>query len=108
MLDPLSEPVDLIVANLPYVREQELNFVNSLPFEPGTALDGGQDGLDKIRSLCLQISNRVRPGGHLLLEIGQGQATILTDYLRGLFPSAEIELIKDLSGIDRVVCIMIP
>jgi release factor glutamine methyltransferase len=103
MLDPLTEPVDLIVANLPYVRESELSQVSVLNFEPSLALNGGSDGLDKIRQLCTQISGKLRLGGHLLLEIGQGQRSAVTSFLRGLFPSAELEVFPDLNGIGRVV-----
>lgn len=45
MLDPLPEPVDLIIANLPYVKESEL--LNSANFEPLLALNGGSGGLEK-------------------------------------------------------------
>ncbi len=103
MLDPLPEPVDLIVANLPYVRESELPHINTLNFEPSLALNGGPDGLEKIRQLCPQTSAKLRPGGCLLLEIGQGQGEAVTSFLRHLFPLAEIELTPDLSGIERVV-----
>ena len=103
MLDPLLEPVDLIVANLPYVMESELSQVNTLAFEPYLALNGGSDGLEKIHQLCTRISGKLRPGGGLLLEIGQGQGRAVTTLLRSLFPSAEIEVTPDLSGIDRVV-----
>lgn len=103
MLDPLPEPVDLIVANLPYVRESELSRIETSGFEPRVAMDGGADGLHKIRRLCLQVSDKLHPDGHLLLEIGMGQGTAITAFLRGLFPSARIEVSPDLSGIDRVV-----
>ncbi|MFC1862297.1 peptide chain release factor N(5)-glutamine methyltransferase [Chloroflexota bacterium] len=108
MLDPLPEPVDLIVANLPYVREAELSQINMRNFEPLLALDGGSDGLKKIRKLCTQISNKLRPGGYLLLEIGQEQSGAVTTLLHRLFPLAEIEVIPDLSGIDRVVSLTLP
>ncbi|MDI6814765.1 MAG: peptide chain release factor N(5)-glutamine methyltransferase [Dehalococcoidales bacterium] len=101
MLDPLPEPVDLIIANLPYVRELELT--NSVNFEPLLALNGGSDGLEKIRQLCRQVKNKLRPEGYLLLEIGQGQGKAVTTFLRSLFPSAKIEITPDLGGIDRVV-----
>ena len=100
MLDPLPEPVDLIVANLPYVKESEINVAG---FEPPVALSGGSDGLERIRQLCRQAGNKLRPEGYLLLEIGQGQETAVTTFLRSLFPSAEIEVTPDLSGIDRVI-----
>jgi release factor glutamine methyltransferase len=103
MLDPLPEPVDMIVANLPYVREAELTSVNTLGFEPSLALNGGSDGLDKIRHLCHQAVSKLRPGGCLLMEIGQGQGGAVNSLLHEIFPQAEVKLTPDLSGIDRVV-----
>jgi release factor glutamine methyltransferase len=100
MLDPLPEAVDLIIANLPYVRNSELS---GLRFEPRLALDGGSDGMGKIRRLCRQAGGKLRPGGCLLLEIGEGQGKDVTTLLNALFPQAEIEVIPDLSGIERVV-----
>ncbi len=107
MLDPLPEPVDLIVANLPYVMEAELSRINTLNFEPSLALNGGSDGLEKISRLGTRIGDKLRPGGCLLLEIGQGQRRAVTTLLRSLFPSAEIETTPDLSGIDRVVSLVL-
>jgi len=108
MLDPLPEPVDLIVANLPYVRESELPLMNTAGFEPQLALNGGPDGLAKIRQLCPQISDKLNPGGYLLMEIGKGQGGAVTSFLRSLFPSAQIELAPDFNGIDRIVSFTIP
>jgi len=105
MLDPLPEPVDLIVANLPYVKEAEIGTGN---FEPLLALNGGSDGLDKIRQLCRQLSDKLHPEGCLLLEIGQGQGKAVATFLRSLFPPAKIEVTPDLSGIDRVVSLILP
>ena len=101
MLDPLPELVDLIIANLPYVKEQELPPLTS--FEPRLALNGGADGLERIHRLCRQAIGKLRPDGGLLIEIGQGQGKAVTAFLRGLFPTAEIGVSPDLSGIERVV-----
>jgi release factor glutamine methyltransferase len=103
MLDPLPGPVDLIIANLPYVREAELTPSGPLSFEPALALNGGPDGLSAIRSLCCQVGNRLSPHGCLLLEVGQGQADMVVSLLRGAFPSARIEAATDFNGIERVV-----
>jgi len=100
MLDPVPEPVDLIIANLPYVRESELT---GMRFEPLLALDGGRDGMKRIRQLCRQVGGKLQPGGSLLLEIGQGQRKVVTTLLNALFPSGKIKVMPDLSGIDRVV-----
>ncbi|MFC1995780.1 peptide chain release factor N(5)-glutamine methyltransferase [Chloroflexota bacterium] len=101
MLEPLPESVDLIVTNLPYVKQSELTDLVDL--EPRLALNGGSDGLEKIRQLCCQVDNKLHSEGCLLLEIGQGQGRAVIIFLRSLFPSAKIEVTPDLSGIDRVV-----
>ena len=103
MLEPLPEPVDLIVANLPYVKQSDLRQVNPANFEPPLALNGGSDGLEKIHQLCCQVSGKLCPQGCLLLEIGQGQGRAITTFLHSLFPSAKIEVTPDLGGIDRMV-----
>jgi len=108
MLDPLPEPVDLVIANLPYIRESELSQISTLNFEPSLALNGGSDGLEKICQLGTQISDKLCAGGWLLLEIGQGQSQAVTTFLRSRFPSAEITVSPDLSGIDRVVSLCPP
>ncbi len=103
MLDSLPEPVDLIVANLPYVRESELPRTGPLSFEPVLALNGGPSGVERIGRLCHQAGNRLLSGGCLLLEIGWGQAETVTTLLHKIFPLAQIEISPDLSGIERVV-----
>lgn len=105
ILEALPEPVDFIVANLPYVKQSE---IDASSFEPVVALDGGIDGMEKIKRLCHQVSGKLLPGGCLLLEIGQGHRGAVTTLLNNLFPTAGIEATPDLSGIDRVVCMTLP
>ncbi len=100
MLEPLPETVDIIVANLPYVRPSELAPTN---FEPLIALDGGAEGTEIIARLCRQAQSKLADGGSMLLEIGQGQSETITSLLASLFPDDTIEVFKDLSGIERVV-----
>ena len=108
LLDPLRMPVDLIIANLPYVTASELSRKSPGSFEPELALNGGPDGLEKIRKLSLSLSEKLKPGGSLLLEIGAGQSRDVTGFLRGVFPAAEIELTPDLAGISRVLGLTLP
>jgi len=103
MLEPVPEPVDLIIANLPYVKQSELAPMSPARFEPLLALDGGSDGTERIRQLCRQVDSKLPPSGFLLLEIGQGQRGAVTALLHTLFPNGKIEVMPDLSGIDRVV-----
>ena len=103
LLEPLPQPVDLIVANLPYVAQSELAQMSQTNPEPPVALDGGSDGLDRIRALINQLKDKLSPKGGLLLEIGVGQAKAVTAMLKGQFPQGKIEIVPDLSGIERVV-----
>ena len=98
---PLPEPCDLIVANLPYVRNEEI--VRPLAAEPRQALDGGIEGLDLIKRFCREVGSKLKPGGYVLMEIGQGQSAAVKELLYGLYPDAEIKIYKDLAGIERVV-----
>jgi len=101
LLEPLPETVDIIVANLPYVRKAELNPES----EPPLALDGGAGGTKIIEQLCRQAGGRLKSGGCLFLEIGQGQREAVITILHNIFPEGKLEVFPDLAGIDRVVCL---
>jgi release factor glutamine methyltransferase len=103
LLGPLDGPVDMIVANLPYVREHDLIKNAPLSYEPGLALNGGSTGLEKIRSLIRQMAKKLNRGGYLILEIGEGQVRAVKAILRKEFPEAAIEVHKDLAGIERAI-----
>ena len=105
LLEPLSQPVDMIVANLPYIKDCEFKDLSPdiMNFEPISALAGGLDGLDKMQLMLGQIPGKLNYGGCFLLEIGKGQGSRVTSLIRGCFPKASIELISDLGGIERVV-----
>ena len=91
MLEPLPEPVDLIIANLPYVRQSELTPDN---FEPLLALDGGAEGTESIARLCRQAKSKLADGGSMLLEIGAGQGETITGLLKSLFPDGAVEVFR--------------
>ena len=95
--------VDLIAANLPYVRTAELSsLAPEVQREPTEALDGGPDGLDVIRRLMHQAQHVISGDGVILLEMDPRQAEPLRSIGEALFPGAEISIVKDLSGLDRV------
>jgi release factor glutamine methyltransferase len=105
MLSPLPHPVHIIVANLPYIPTEE---IPHLPpevrlFEPLAALNGGKDGLEKIKALLSQAPSKLRKGGYLLMEIGQGQGERVKDLAKTFFADTSIELCHDLSGVPRII-----
>ena len=105
LLEPLPQPVDMIVANLPYIKDCEFKDLSPeiINFEPTMALAGGEDGLDKIQQMLEQMPGKLNYGACFLLEIGQGQGEMATSLIKSYSPQASIELISDLGGIERVV-----
>lgn len=69
--------VDVIVANAPYVPTGELEFMprDVREHEPRHTLDGGSDGLDLHRRIAVAAPAWLRPGGALLIETGEHQAS---------------------------------
>jgi len=105
LLEPLSQPVDMIVANLPYIEDCEFKDLSPeiINFEPTTALAGGEEGLGKIQRVLEQMPGKLNYGGCFLLEIGKGQGREVTSLIKSYFTQASIELISDLGDIERVV-----
>jgi release factor glutamine methyltransferase len=103
---PLPEGV--ILANLPYIPTPSLPALDVSHHEPVLALDGGPDGLDQIRRLIDQAPAHLAPGGLLALEIQFDQADQVSALLRSVFPTATLTVIKDLAGLDRVMCAHLP
>jgi release factor glutamine methyltransferase len=105
LLEPLYQPVDMIVANLPYIKDCEIKDLDAeiINFEPMSALTGGLNGLGTIQRILGQMPGKLNYGGCFLLEIGQAQGRQVTSLIKNHFPQANIKLISDLSGIERVV-----
>jgi release factor glutamine methyltransferase len=108
LLDPLPEIVHLIVANLPYVSESEVALLapEITRYEPRAAYMGGRGGLEAIELLLERASRLLLNGGAVLLEIGHDQAQALAAGARKRFPGSRIDVLKDLSGLDRVLVIL--
>ena len=66
---------DLIVSNPPYIRTRDLNHLSDdiTNYEPRSALDGGNDGLDVIKKVIYKSTQILKLNGILALEIGTGQ-----------------------------------
>jgi release factor glutamine methyltransferase len=103
LLTPLSGHFDLICANLPYLTRDDLTHLAVAEREPRIALDGGMDGLESIARLLAQLPGRLRPGGGALIEFGEGQARHVATQAQTLMPDAEIQIHRDLNGLERVL-----
>lgn len=100
----------VLTANLPYVTREE---IDGLPpeiqeHEPRVALDGGEDGLDLVRALLMQIAERRRASSVLVaafFEIGASQGAAALAAARLHLPDADAAMLRDLGARDRVLAI---
>ncbi len=100
----VHKSVEVIVSNPPYVESGQINQLQPeiRDFEPRIALDGGPDGLDSYRQL-LPECQRLSRLQLIVLEVGQGQAEAVANIGRDSFSSAQVQIVLDLAGIQRVV-----
>jgi release factor glutamine methyltransferase len=96
---------DFIVSNPPYLSKSDWESAQPeiREHEPSDSLLGGEDGMDFYRTIIPDTSNLLSEGGFLILEVGIGQAEIISDMIKKTASYSRVELIKDLSGIKRVV-----
>jgi release factor glutamine methyltransferase len=107
LLEPLPEPVDLIVANLPYLPTDRIPTLQpEIQWEPRQALDGGADGLDAIRRLLAQAAGgKLKEAGVVLLELDPEQVPAVQALAQQLFPEAQTSVEQDLARRDRIFVI---
>lgn len=95
---------DVIVSNPPYIPSDEIDklMVGVKDFEPHLALDGGADGLDFYHKIVEQAKDHLEKDGVVAFEIGSEQANDVKKIMEkeGF---AEIEIYKDLAGLDRCI-----
>lgn len=95
---------DIIVSNPPYIPVSDIQdlSIEVRDHEPHLALDGKEDGLYFYRLIAKDVKNYINLDGYLFFEIGYNQAEDLIEILEseGI---REIEVIKDLMGLDRVI-----
>jgi release factor glutamine methyltransferase len=101
---PAMRRFDLVLANLPYVREDELGSLEPeiSEYEPRQAVVAGADGLEAIAVVAAASGAALTDRGALALEVGAGQAGEVAELLVDL-GFAQVEGRQDLAGIPRAV-----
>ena len=102
---PQGDSYDYILSNPPYIPSKKLEQLmpDVRDYEPRVALDGGPDGLMCYRNIIANAFPYLKPGGHLIFEVGEDQAGPVRQSLQAHGGLDEIKIIQDLSGRDRVV-----
>ncbi len=102
--DHVEGKFDFIASNPPYIRSDELAGLPSevRDYEPSVALDGGKDGLEKIREIVSKLRIHLRPSGVVLMEIGHEQGDRVKSMLENI-ELVDVSVIRDMSERDRFV-----
>ena len=99
-----GESFDIIVSNPPYIPPSEKeNIQTEVKFDPEQALfNGDEKGLEFYEKITKDAPRILNKGGYLLFELGIGQSNDVKSIMeKNGFQN--IEIIKDLAGIDRVI-----
>ncbi|MDP2683229.1 MAG: peptide chain release factor N(5)-glutamine methyltransferase [Deltaproteobacteria bacterium] len=104
-LNGLNIKADIIVSNPPYISKDEMKKIEPeiSQYEPAGALYGGDDGLDFYRRIIAESPAYLAKGGYLMLEMGYGQAEEIKKLIKQNNVFEQIDIKKDLAGIDRVI-----
>jgi release factor glutamine methyltransferase len=96
LLAPIHGPVDVVAANLPYLRDEDLGDVTgdraSLAHEPRLATVAGEDGLVLVRRAISDLPRVLVPDGAAFFECDPPQVAAIS-----------VDVLRDLAGLDRVV-----
>lgn len=95
--------LDMIVSNPPYIRSDEIAELQSeVQYEPKMALDGGEDGYIFYEMIIRLWSRKLKNGGCIAFEIGEGQYETIAEMLRSA-GYTDIKGTSDIQGITRAV-----
>ena len=108
MLKPLIDNnihLDILISNPPYIPSEEDLEVSVKDFEPHVALFGGEDGLKYYRTIFENADKVLNENAMMGFEIGYNQKESLIALAREYFKDADIEVLKDINGKNRMMFI---
>ena len=102
LLEQVPEMLDIIVSNPPYISQSEYDVLPAdvKNYEPKQALLAGAKGTEVIERLLPQSADRLRAGGHLLVEVSPMIAESVADLLTGW---DDKQILPDSMGRRRIV-----
>lgn len=104
-VEPITTAIDVVVANLPYIDPDQASHLDpELAYEPWVALYSNRGGLQAFQELLVSLDSRLAERGWIFLEVGAGQAEMVSELFRQGGFSVEPP-ISDYSGIPRVLMV---
>ena len=102
--DNVEGMFDLIISNPPYVgwMEQDEISIEVKKYDPEIALFAGNDGFDAYKRIIPNLAKFLNPDGFVVLEVGASQSKKVKNMMNS-FGFFDVEIVKDLSGKDRLI-----
>lgn len=110
MAEPFIEKgirADILISNPPYIPAHEQMEHSVVDYEPHVALFGGEDGLHFYRRIFARAHLILKERAMMAFEMGYDQGERLSALAASYFPQARIEVLKDLSGKNRMLFVYI-
>ena len=109
LLNGVDGRFHVVLANLPYVPRDRALPPDVRDYEPHVALFGGERGTELIERFLDEAASHVVEAAELAVELDEeDQATPVARLARALYPKAEVTVLQDNGGYDRVVKISLP
>ncbi|MFJ8065577.1 peptide chain release factor N(5)-glutamine methyltransferase [Psychrobacillus sp. NPDC096426] len=106
LLAPIAnEKWDIVLSNPPYIGNEEAEFMTDtvLDFEPHLALFAEENGLQLYRKMAEQLPQMMNIPSFIGFEIGYAQGPAVQKMLQTAFPTATVEIVKDINQKNRFV-----
>lgn len=105
LTEPLSAPLRLVIANLPYIPSARIPTLDVSANEPLGALDGGADGFDLIGEMLRDLRTKMAEPFLILCEIDDSHDQIALERGQSAFPRADVRVELDFAGRTRYLII---
>jgi release factor glutamine methyltransferase len=104
-LEKPAKQFDIVASNPPYIATSEMDSLarDVRDYEPQAALLGGHSGMDVIDRLVAQCTEKIVPGGWLVMEIGPALESTIRERFENDSRWSDLTITKDLAGLARVV-----
>lgn len=100
-----NEKWDIVLSNPPYIAHEEATTLSDtvLNYEPHSALFADEEGLQLYKRLAEELPAIINRPALIGLEIGYAQGPAVQSFFQKSFPTAQVDIVKDINGKERMI-----